>query len=484
MQQHKLTFKEALLHRLVWNAFQEMSNDINSDYDDSDFESSISNAIYPSPKSPSVVTSVNATVPVFPAKPRVITSVNSTSPRASGHLKAVSTINRFSSFHFSPTPVVPISNSSIDVSHYVRTGPVPSIANRLPDNMKCPEMLIYPQYTVPPDCNISVAYSVSPVSPSRVVPCRSLSHFPRVSPPLFEEGVVFYAYSLRCSRNQYMSQVFLNAQSILEMDPSAHIALVTNCNVPTKTASLLSVIVPVHSKDLVRKRKQWYTRMLYNGYLPFRYSFIVDTHVFPCDPNAYRDLFALFKNSSVDIAISNRMNTFSFSGGGVLSRSGPRSFRFWKNIAFSMVREQSYDDQGGIRDELRKKHRVYSFRMLSSNFFFATHGINSQGTFLGEGRCYRSSVVVTGPVRWIHGNAEHCQTMNGKNYEYAFRHRAFFKQGRCKTAVEGPTVVFSREQLAQYVSPMKPPRLNWANDTKRPATELFWSNKANCECLL
>ena len=294
------------------------------------------------------------------------------------------------------------------------------------------------------------------------------------SPSLYEEGIVFYAYSANCRRNRYMSQVYVNARSILEMDPSAHVALITNCDVPAETASVLSVIIPVYRRDIIPIKHQWYTRMVYNAYLPFQLSFILDTHVFPCDANAYRDIFNLFRNSSVDISVSNRMNTHSFSGGAVLSRKGPGSFRFWKGIAKSMRRKGTYDDQWGLRTALRGHRSYFNYRRLSSNFFYASHGITKDGAFNGLGRCYRSSIVVTGPVRWIHGKQKECAIMNGPNYEHAYKIRAYFKRGRCKTRQEGPTVVFSDAEMKAYAAPAKPPRLLWANISGRPATGLFW----------
>ena len=285
---------------------------------------------------------------------------------------------------------------------------------------------------------------------------------------------MFYSYAQNCRHTRYMPEVYVNALSILEKDPSAHIALVTNCDVPVQTAALLTVIVPVHPRDTVPSNRQWYTRMVYNAYLPFRLSFIIDTHVFPCDAFSYRDIFALFRNSSVDVAVSNRMNTRSYSGGAVLSRKSPQSFRFWKFIATGMRRKHMYDDQWGLRYALRRSHPLVSYRRLSSNFFYASHGILKNGVFCGVGKCYRSSIVVTGPVRWIHGSPSECQLMNGPNYEHAFRIRAYFKRGHCKTAERGPTVAFSAAVMSAFAAPAKAPRLVWANVTGRSATGLFW----------
>ncbi|CBK24393.2 uncharacterized protein [Blastocystis hominis] len=336
---------------------------------------------------------------------------------------------------------------------------------------RCPLILKYPRYAIPPSCNLSVTYFIF-FFPDflRIFPCNRLGRFPDPSPALYEEGIVFYSYSTNCKSNRYMPQVYVNARSILEMDPTAHIALITNCDVPLETAALLSVIIPVHRRDIIPMSHQWYTRMVYNAYLPFQLSFILDTHVFPCDSNAYRDVFALFRNSSVDVSVSNRMNTHSYSGGAVLSRKGPASFRFWKSIAKAMHRKSTYDDQWGLGNVLRRRHPYLKYRRLSSNFFYASHGITKDGVFQGIGRCYRSSIVITGPVRWIHGKQAECAIVNGPNYEHAYKMRAYFKGGQCRTRQEGPTMVFSSAQMKAYAAPARPPSLIWANVPGRSAT--------------
>ena len=96
---------------------------------------------------------------------------------------------------------------------------------------------------------------------------------------------------------------------------------------PSSVVRYITVIVPVHPNDLVRRDNQWYTRVLYNAYLPFYYSYILDTHVFPCYNNSYSEIFRLFKESNVDISISKRMNNHkSVSGAAVLSKSGTGPF--------------------------------------------------------------------------------------------------------------------------------------------------------------
>ena len=73
-----------------------------------------------------------------------------------------------------------------------------------------------------------------------------------------------------------MSEVYNNARIIKETDNQVNIALITNCDIPILLEQYLDVIVPIHNDDVMKtNKKQWRTRMLYNAYLPFNYSFII-----------------------------------------------------------------------------------------------------------------------------------------------------------------------------------------------------------------
>ena len=462
LDQHRLTFKEALLHELIRDAYQTYKRGGSLDLRYSEVESLKSEDSSTSRNPATVVTSVNEV-------PSVSSSISN---------RVSTTIQQQNSILSDKSPTVynyTVSNDFVPLSHYLTPPSVPFRPMNRSELNRCPLILKYPRYAIPPSCNLSVTYFIF-FFPDflRIFPCNRLGRFPDPSPALYEEGIVFYSYSTNGKSNRYMPQVYVNARSILEMDPTAHIALITNCDVPLETAALLSVIIPVHRRDIIPMSHQWYTRMVYNAYLPFQLSFILDTHVFPCDSNAYRDVFALFRNSSVDVSVSNRMNTHSYSGGAVLSRKGPASFRFWKSIAKAMRRKSTYDDQWGLGNVLRRRHPYLKYRRLSSNFFYASHGITKDGVFAGLGRCYRSSIVITGPVRWIHGKQAECAIVNGPNYEHAYKTRAYFKGGQCRTRQEGPTMVFSSAQMKAYAAPARPPSLIWANVPGRSATGLFW----------
>ena len=245
---------------------------------------------------------------------------------------------------------------------------------------------------------------------------------------------------------------------------------------PSSVVRYITVIVPVHPNDLVYSVKQWYTRVLYNAYLPFYYSYILDTHVFPCYNNSYSEIFRLFKESNVDISVSNRMNTkSSISGGAVLSKWGPRSGYFWLSCAKYMKGTHNYDDQKAISVILSRSRKRVTFKKLSSNYFYASNGITSYGAFKGASKCYRSSVVLTGPIHWVHGSPSECPLMNGQNNELAYTNRVYFRCGRCKCAKKGPLVATSANQLKSFAYPNIPPRLMWEKNPSHDSTSLFWS---------
>lgn len=222
--------------------------------------------------------------------------------------------------------------------------------------------------------------------------------------------------------------------------------------------------------------KQWQTRLLYNAYLPFNYSFIIDSHVFPCDSLALSDLFTEFAESNIDIAFGNRMNIPDrVLGACILSRWGSGSFDFWKRSFLYMREKGLNDDQEAIRVVKESEWKEqYRWRWLSSNWVFASHGVDSNGVFYGPGRCYRSSVIVTGPVRWIHGHPNECVLMNGRHYEYSTRARVYYQQGSCDGIMEGTTVLFSEQELQNAVKPYSAPTLEWDKSGIKNKLSLYW----------
>ena len=295
-----------------------------------------------------------------------------------------------------------------------------------------------------------------------------------------ENGVVFYVYSQkRCIENtRYHKEVEKNSAAVKAKDPKANIAVVTNCDIPATTAELIDVIVPVHNYDVVKtNEKQWMTRVLYNAFLPFNYSFIIDTHVFPCDNKSYSDIFDLFQKSNIDISFSNRVNRGPYcSGGAVLSKWGKGSHEFWIRAYQLQVQKNHFDDQGPMLTIMKQyQGKLFSFRWLSSNYFFASHGITEKGVFSGPAHCYRSSIVVTGPLRWIHGSPSQCEIMNKRDGGLINKHRAWFSSGSCKTTARGIKVITSNAEMKKAVYPYVAPKLDWDDYSKRPSTGLFWT---------
>ena len=295
-----------------------------------------------------------------------------------------------------------------------------------------------------------------------------------------ERGIVYYVYTQhRCVENpRYIKEVEKNSVAVKAKDSSAKIALVTNCDVPASTAKIIDVIVPVHNADVVKtSEKQWLTRMLYNAYLPFNYSFITDTHVFPCDDKSYSDILDKFKESNVDVSFSNRVSPMWFAfGAAVLSKWGKGSQEYWIRTYKLQVEKHIFDDQRAMSAVLRKYERnMLTFRWLSSNYVYASHGITEKGFFKGPALCYRSSIVVTGPIRWIHGQQNECEIMNGKNRELVYKPRAWFLSGTCNTTEKGIKVITSEAEMKKAVYPYEAPVLEWnVNYSRKPSNDLFW----------
>ena len=143
-----------------------------------------------------------------------------------------------------------------------------------------------------------------------------------------------------------------------------------------------------------------------------------------------------------------------------------------------MRRLNNPDDQSGIYRVLFNKNPPnLSFRWLSFNWCYASHGINEKGVFEGGGYCYRSSLPVNGKVHFIHGSPGECEIMNGKNGELENRQRCYFSSGICNTTQKGTTVAFNEEQFKSFVSPYEAPNLYWKIFESFPNQSIFWPER-------
>ena len=139
------------------------------------------------------------------------------------------------------------------------------------------------------------------------------------------------------------------------------IALVTNCHLPRELFRMVDVVVPIAPEDLIpfSGQNQFTTRMIYNAFPPFQTSLVLDTHTNWCAGGDPEEAFALFRASDVDLAFSTR----------VVNR--------WVTSGFAVLDTHN-------------------------NWFFALHGVNQRGEFIGSADCYRASVLVNGRIRFIH----------------------------------------------------------------------------------
>ena len=253
----------------------------------------------------------------------------------------------------------------------------------------------------------------------------------------------------------------------------------TNCQVPLELEGYVDVIYYIHASD-VYPGSQWYTRVLYNAYPPFRLNFVLDTHVWPCDQLAAKELFDQVDASDVDISFGNRRNSHrSVMGAAALFRSNPATYFFWRHAYLYMRKHRISDDQNGmlhVLDRYEKKH-IFKFRWLSFNWAFASHGVKANGVFRGSGHCYRVSLPVNGPVRFIHGEPTECELINGPHREFINRQRCYFCPSKCATKGRKITVAFNETQLKELTSPMPAANLHWSMFAEYSRTDIFWPER-------
>ena len=240
----------------------------------------------------------------------------------------------------------------------------------------------------------------------------------------------------------------------------------------------IDVVYRIHHDD-VPPGRQWRTRVLYNAYPPFRLNFVLDTHVFPCDKLAVKELFDQFDKTDVDISFGNRQNKqVTVMGAAALFRAGKGSHFFWKAAYNYMKSVRFADDQNGMGAALKHlKNNRFTFRWLSFNWAFASHGVLSNGVFKGSGKCYRSSVPVNGPVRFIHGNPGQCVLMNGVHHELINKQRCYFSPRNCKTSMKKEAVALNETQFEQFTSPAKAANLHWKVFNTYSPTDIFWPDR-------
>ena len=244
---------------------------------------------------------------------------------------------------------------------------------------------------------------------------------------------------------------------------------------------LADIIYYIHEIDLDQYTHpslgQFATRMLYNAYPVFRLNYVLDTHVYPCDESAVDDIFNLFDKTYVDIAISSRIPRKYVMGGGVLFKANNNTHEFWKLVYQRMREIPTHCDQRGIMDILNRSSNktVINFKWLSSNWYYASHGISQNGEFQGPARCYRSSIPVNGMVRFIHGHARECDLMNGFNNSLINTQRAWFQPGLCNTTRKEVGIARSENELKNFIgNNISLPKMNWKKYSQAPSKELLW----------
>ena len=145
LDQHKLTFKEALLHALIWDAYQSHKHSRSLELRYSGNESLNLEDPPLSRNSSTVVTSVNQALHVL----------SSITHRVSTFIQPQNSILSDKS----PTDYdYSVSNDFVPLSHYLTPPSVTYQPMSKSELDKCPSILKYPRFAFPPTCNLSVTY--------------------------------------------------------------------------------------------------------------------------------------------------------------------------------------------------------------------------------------------------------------------------------------------------------------------------------------
>lgn len=261
-----------------------------------------------------------------------------------------------------------------------------------------------------------------------------------------------------------------------------NIAVVTNCHLPRDLFKNIDYLIPISTQDLLLSAgpRQFTTRMIYNRFPPFQYSLVLDAHTCWCDNRDAEEVFSLFKAGDVDLAFSTRvLNRWITSGFAVLYRYNQNTFNYWSRIVeYNMLYNLHGDDQYAMRIIAREslQRKELSFRWLSNNWFFAAHGVSEEGAFVSGAECYRSSVLVNGRVRFIHGGGTaECELVNGVDNANAQRLRTLFVPQKCSfSSQHASQLVYSQQKMEALAAPHTAPAFNWTLLSTEDPDGLFW----------
>lgn len=230
--------------------------------------------------------------------------------------------------------------------------------------------------------------------------------------------------------------------------------------------------------------KQWRTRVLYNAFPPFKYNYVIDTHVFPCDSKAVGELFANFKESGVDLSYGNRhYDPNRIMGSGILFKHTERMKRVWLHTYEFMSTKGVNCDQSALYNVLSNEsiRNTITIKLLSFNWNFCMMKINNNGEFNWDEKCYYSSLPVNAKVRFVHGILHQCNIMNGDNDEYVNLTRILFQPGKCNTTERNARVIVSEDDFEKAVYPYNKTRVSWQKFSKLPNNSIFWPYRDFCK---
>ncbi|KAK8806984.1 hypothetical protein WA158_003743 [Blastocystis sp. Blastoise] len=247
------------------------------------------------------------------------------------------------------------------------------------------------------------------------------------------QGVLLFAYSSDItSADRFFDQAFTTAVHMISVDK-----LITVCIMVSHPRDIIPpdrikiIVIPPHhlfhgvsDSFYQTSNRQFRTRLLYYGFTPFQTTLALDASSTFCLPNAATLILDYFKSSGVDFSCTTRtVDKLFCSGHAILFNWNPRTKHFFRNLFYASLDDRRMgDDQLALKRILPKAlaTNTLKFRWFANSKLFSANFYSVQGKS-DEGRAFRISTPLNGPIYIMHESPSFCPFLNQEEEVNKFR---------------------------------------------------------------
>ncbi|KAK8797212.1 hypothetical protein WA158_004422 [Blastocystis sp. Blastoise] len=297
------------------------------------------------------------------------------------------------------------------------------------------------------------------------------------------QGVIMFAYSTdSSSARKYFKEAYGSALKMTQIDDQIQICIFTSdsANITSTKRIMIKIIPPFHvfpgkpNTKYHTSSRQFRTRVLYLGLTPFKTTLALDSSSSFCIPNAGTRILDFFKTTNVDFSCTSRTVDERFcSGHALIYNWNSRTQHFLRNLFYATLDDSDLgDDQRALRVILPVaiKSGTLHFRWFSNSKLFSGNNYGPNGKS-DQGRAYRLSAPLKGPVYIVHETSLLCPYLNQENEidqtrMYCFKHTLERKDlikliNHNKTAFGTRYFAHNIHELEDCVAPYPIPKISY-----------------------